>query len=499
MQENQSPKPTEEALPPEAKAPLAPAQESAPPEDKAPLTPAQESAPSKKEEDSSYDTILPVHRDRPPVRRSAKRTATAFVSAGEATRISDPVSPPPAKTEKPPKPEEKKEAKPAPRRKKKAKAPEEADPKRPVKDRGGITLSLIKALLYITFVLAVAGYLGFTGIRWGNDIFAFVKEEQSGTVTIDEFVTVEDLAYLLHEQGLIAEPDAFKLYVGYKYRDKTLEFVPGTYELKSTMNYDQMIRSLIKRAPDRQIIKVTIPEGYTVDQIIDLLVNEYKIGGTREDYVKAINEYEYNYRFMEELGKIELSSDRKYRLEGYLYPATYDVYTDLSAVGVVDKFLSAFEERFEDSYYDRLTELNMNLDEAVTLASIVQAEGKFDSEYYLISSVFHNRLNSNTMKKLESDATLQYFLPERKEDLSQSDLDTDHPYNSYLYEGLTPSAICNPGLEAIHAALYPEETDYYYFVADVDGYSLFAQTNAQHEANKATVKKHKEELKSPQA
>ena len=137
----------------------------------------------------------------------------------------------------------------------------------------------------------------------------------------------------------------------------------------------------------------------------------------------------------------------------------------------------------------------MTIDQAITLASLIQAEGKFDSDYYYISSVFHNRLNSKNMKKLESDATIQYVLPERKEDLSQTDLDLDNPYNTYLYPGLTPGAICNPGLEALHAALYPEESKYLYFVADIDGHSLFAETNAGHEKNKAQVKAQKEAAK----
>ena len=152
----------------------------------------------------------------------------------------------------------------------------------------------------------------------------------------------------------------------------------------------------------------------------------------------------------------------------------------------------------DDSYYERMEELGMDLDQVITLASLVQAEGKYDSDYYLISSVFHNRLNSKDHKKMESDATIQYFLPERKEELSAADLALDNPYNTYIYEGLTPGAICNPGLESIHAALYPEETKYLYFVADIDGYSLFSETLAGHNKNKALVAAHKAEAKQEQ-
>lgn len=417
---------------------------------------------------------------RPVPKRSARRSPN--FSTDDATRIREPIVP--EKAPETPAPAEKKppqEKKPAPQ-----------EPK--TRDRGGITLSLIKALIYIAAVLAVSGVIGVTGIRWGNDIFAFVKSEHTATVTIPEFATPDQIAQILKDNGLIEEPGAFSFWMNFKYGDDNLTIVPGSYELKSTMNYDQMIYQIRAKKPPRQIVTVTIPEGYTVDQIIDLMVNEYHIG-TREGYVAAINEYQYDYDFIEKLNQLELSPHRKYRLEGYLFPAKYDVYTDLSEVGVIDYFLRAFEQRFEDSYYERLAELNMTIDQAITLASLIQAEGKFDSDYYYISSVFHNRLNSKNMQKLESDATIQYVLPERKEDLSQADLDLDDPYNTYLYPGLTPGAICNPGLEALHAALYPEESKYLYFVADIDGHSLFAETNAGHEKNKAQVKAQKEAAK----
>ncbi|MBQ9545011.1 MAG: endolytic transglycosylase MltG [Clostridia bacterium] len=363
-----------------------------------------------------------------------------------------------------------------------------------IKDRGGITLGLIKAIIYIAAVLAISGFLGITGVKWGNDIFAFVKEETEATVVIPEFATVDEIADILKTNGLISEPSAFKFWVKFKYKNKNLVIVPGAYELKSTMNYDQMIYEIREKPAPRQIVEIKIPEGYTVDQIINLLVDEYHIG-TREGFVKAINEYPYEYSFMEELNKSELSPNRKYRLEGYLFPAKYEVYSDISEVGIIDYFLSAFEKRFDKLYYDRLTELDMTLDEAITLASIIQAEGKFDSEFYTISSVFHNRLNSTDMKKLESDATINYYLPERKEQLSREDLETPNPYNSYLNEGLPPGAICNPGLEAIHAALYPDETKYFYFVADADGHSLFAETLNQHNKNKQTAAANREKQK----
>jgi len=311
-----------------------------------------------------------------------------------------------------------------------------------------------------------------------------VKEEVAATVTIPENATISEVADILSENGIIRYPSVFRLYIGYKNRDTHLDFKPGEYEVKSTLNYDQLV-SLMKDRKSRSIVTITIPEGYTIDEIIDLFVS--KGMGTREGFVEAINHFEYDYTFMEYLNQLELSDQRRYRLEGYLFPDTYEFYTDSKEVAIVDKMLAAFDYRFEKEYYSRLEELRMNLDEVITLASIVQMEGKFNSDFYSISGVFHNRLNSRDLKKLESDATIQYCLEKRKENLTYEDLAIDSPYNTRLYPGLPPSAIANPGWESIMATLYPEKNTFYYFVSDTDGSTIFAETLPEHLRNVAAV------------
>ena len=214
------------------------------------------------------------------------------------------------------------------------------------------------------------------------------------------------------------------------------------------------------------------------------------------------------------LDSIEKKNGRRYRLEGYLFPAKYDVYRDSSEIAVIDKMLAAFQANFTETYSDRLTELDMNMDEIVTLASIIQAEARYSSDMYYISGVFHNRLNNSaTFPKLDSDATVLYALIdealptdrlsqespydskyEHKAELTKDDLQVDNPYNTYRNNGLTPGAICNPGLEAITAALYPEDklmetrgVKSYYFVAGIDGYSLYGANQTEHDNNIAKV------------
>lgn len=363
--------------------------------------------------------------------------------------------------------------------------PEERKAERSDKISKGVSLAstLTVTLIYIGFVVGVSAIISICGIRWGNDIFALAKAEAVAVVEIPENATISEVSTILKANGIIEYPGVFRAYIGFKNRDSAtpLAFKAGQHELSSKLNYDQIV-SLIRDRKARGIVKITIPEGYTVDDIINLFVSQGI--GTREGFEKAINEYDYkNHYFITKLKEIKLSPDRKYRLEGYLFPDTYEFYADSSEVAIVDKMLSNFDYRFEKDYYARLDELGMNLDELITLASIVQKEGKFGEDFYPIAGVFYNRLKSTNLRRLQSDATIQYCLPERKAELTSEDLAIKNPYNSYLNAGLPPSAISNPGWEAIQATLYPEEHKHYFFIADIDGSTIFADTEAQHANN----------------
>ena len=352
--------------------------------------------------------------------------------------------------------------------------------------------TLVIALIYIGVVVGISVVLSTCGIRWANDIFALVKEDVTATITIPENATVSEVSNILKDGGLIEYPAVFRFWVNFKNRDSEtpLAFKAGDYELQSSLNYDQIV-SKIRDRKARGIIKLTIPEGYTVDEIINLFVSNGM--GTKEGFVDAINNYDYkNYKFMDKLKEIQLSPDRKYRLEGYLFPDTYEFYADSKEVAIIDKLLAAFDSRFEQDYYARLDELGMNLDQVITLASIVQKEGKFSTDFYPVAGVFYNRLNSKNLRRLQSDATVQYCLTERKAELTYTDLEIDNPYNTYRYAGLPPSAISNPGWEAIQAALYPEQHKHLFFISDTDGSMIFADTEAQHSANAAKLREAKE-------
>ena len=377
--------------------------------------------------------------------------------------------------------------------------------KKPKRESSGTLSGIFKAILYITLVLVVAAVLAYYIVQFGNDIFAFDKSEEMVEVVIPKNATVNDVADILGEREVIKYPFLFKLYAKLMEEDGVDEngksvFIPGTYEVSPMNNYMQLLPFFKEKAKPREVVWVTFPEGATVEEMITVLVDDYGIS-TRDDFKKAINEYDYGFDFLEGLDTLE---GRYYRLEGYLFPDTYQFYTDSSAETVVYKMLKNFKDKLEylstaeKSYKDRLDELGMTLDEVVTLASMIEKEVKYPIDYDQVSSVFHNRLNNSaSFSLLGSDATTVYAimmetgmrLPSAT--LTKEDINFDSPYNTRIVKGMPPGAIANPGFEALYSAFYPAKTKYYYFVADSNGYNLYAQTEAGHEKNKASIKEGK--------
>lgn len=352
----------------------------------------------------------------------------------------------------------------------------------------GALTSVMKAIIYIVFVLVVSGFLSYFGISVCNDVFAFVKSDDETEIIIPEFATLNDLADILSKNDIISYPSIFKLYA--KLRRDSGEYIAGQYTVTPSMNYDMLLSDFKPQVKSRAEVSVTIPEGYTIDQIIELFLSNGM--GTKEGFIDVIENGDFSkFPFNWFISEIEAnkSPDRKYRLEGYLFPDTYFFYSDSDEETIIYKLLMNFYDKFDLGYKDRCAELGYTVDQLITLASMVQAEAKFASEYSSVSSVFHNRLNdkdpnSPTQGRLQSDPTVQYLLAEHKSILTQADTAKESPYNTYIHKGLPPGPICNPGLNAIQYALYPAETDYLYFVAKTDGYHLFAATYDEHIMNK---------------
>lgn len=361
--------------------------------------------------------------------------------------------------------------------------------KTPVSFLGSVYAGIIKMILYIAFVFVCVYFLSTNIIEIGNDMFAFVKEDRDITVNIPQDASLSEIAKVLQKNGVIDNAFAFEKYTELRMKKANLlngKFLSGQVTLNSNMNYDS-IRKALALQKVRETIKVTIPEGLTVNETIELLVSSGV--GTRENYIEAIQNYDYKNKIVQNLednGYSDYRKDEKFsfRLEGYLFPDTYEFYNDENAVSVIDKFLINFENKFEDTFFETANEMGYTMDQIITIASLIEKEAGKADEYANVSSVFHNRLNNKqSFPYLNSDATIQYALKERKSVLSGKDTEYDHPYNTYINKGLPPGPICNPGYEAIVAALYPAKTDYYYFVTGKDGVTVFAKTYKEHQDN----------------
>ncbi|MCS7234086.1 MAG: endolytic transglycosylase MltG [Synergistetes bacterium] len=218
--------------------------------------------------------------------------------------------------------------------------------------------------------------------------------------------------------------------------------------------------------------KVTIPEGLTAKEIAKVFF-EREIITSEEEFLNLVFNGKDLFKGFKFLKDIPSSS-----VEGYLFPDTYHFPKRTPSKDVISAMLKRFERVISPKMLEELSKLGLSFHEVIILASIVEKEGQRDEEYPIIAAVFYNRLKRGM--KLESCATVEYLLKERKARLSLEDLKINSPYNTYIYKGLPPGPICNPGLKSITAVFFPARVDYLYFVSKGDGGHHFSRTYEEH-------------------
>lgn len=304
-----------------------------------------------------------------------------------------------------------------------------------------------------------------------------IPEKERIEFEVPKGATTTSIANSLEEVGVIKYPFIFKLVSKVNGFDGT--YRAGTHIISNKLNYDQIMMAL---SSEPVSIRVTIPEGMTVKQAIEKIISTNSGLINRDKFVNVMNTEKFDYKFVENLPK------REHKLEGYLFPDTYFFDLKVGEKAIISEMLRNFDTKFKPEYYKKAEELKMSMDQVVILASLIEREARHEEDRKMISGVFHNRLKSKdmTLRKLQSCATLQYIFLNRegkvKEKLYENDTKIQDPYNTYLYEGLPPGPICSPGQASIEAALYPEKTDYMYFVAKDDGYHKFSKTYKDHQA-----------------
>ena len=289
---------------------------------------------------------------------------------------------------------------------------------------------------------------------------------------------IDSITKKLHHAGLIKYPQLFKFYAELSKAEEDISV--GTFELNTLFDYHALVASMSSTSSYRETVEIMIPEGYTCAQIFRLLEEKGVCTAA------ALEEYAANGNINERWFLTGVQRGDKYCLEGYLSPDTYEFYTNDTPARVLGKLLDSFGSKIKsmpEEFETKLAELNtrlsammkkngysqdyitshqMTVREIVIIASMIEKETGNTQESYTISSVIYNRLTNPDYPMLNIDATVVYALG-GKTDLTAEDLKIDHPYNTYIKQGLPPGPISNPGLASIYAALDPDDTLYYVY------------------------------------
>ena len=325
---------------------------------------------------------------------------------------------------------------------------------------------LLALILYVLIVVAASATMAGVGWLLASDLCAFNRgTKMDVTVEVSAEDTLDTVADKLQEAELIRYKWFFKLFAKVTKAEDKIGI--GTYKLNNDMDYHALISGMRSSSGSMsaEVVDVTIPEGYTVAQTIRLLAE--KGVNTEENLLEAAKTAEFSYEF------IDNESEDISRLEGYLFPDTYQFYVNHNPKGALERLIKNFEQKMMgEDVQEELESSGRSMKEIVTIASLIEKETD-GTDQAMIASVIYNRLNGpgdkrGTYGMLQIDAALLYALPDHEGAITSADLETDSPYNLRKYAGLPPTPIANPGMTAINAALYPTSSDYYYYALGVD-------------------------------
>ena len=329
---------------------------------------------------------------------------------------------------------------------------------------------------------------------FASDVLALNKTDNEAVIVIEEYdpgpddpvvnddgdeiqVDIDQVATALKNAGIIEYKWLFRLYS--RFSNAEVKIDPGTYDVSTALDYRAIVTALQFGSGSQEVTRITFPEGYTMAQIFELL-EENGICRVDDLYEAAAN-YDFDYDFLDgqELGDAS-------RLEGYLFPDTYDFYQGESATVAITRFLNNTRNKLDDDVYARASSLGYSIHDILTIASMIEKEAANDSERPIIARVIYNRLNNGM--QLQLDSTIHYVLAlegNDSEELTYDDLEIDSPYNTYQNYGLPEGPICNPGMASIEAALNPDSNSYLYFFA-YEGSNYFFSSYSEFEAFSAS-------------
>lgn len=337
---------------------------------------------------------------------------------------------------------------------------------------------LVFGLILSAVIVTVAIFLALAIITVGKDMLGVDKSEENIVVNIPSGATINEIAEILHEKGIIENPLAFKVVSKLQHADS---YIAGDHLVRPNMAYETLIAELQSDAIQNKVsVTVTFPEGLSLFECAKLL-EENKVCNAK-DFIKVFNSSEFGYSFENDVVN---SAKKFYKMEGYCFPDTYTFFEESEPEIAAKKIYQRYSEMVNANMMGRMKDLNLTLDQTMTFASIVQAEAPNKEQMRKVASVFWNRMNNSEMfPKLESDPTTKYVREIIKPNIELPNESMYIAYDTYQGIGLPPGPICNPGVDAIEAVLYPEETDYYYFCSNLETKEFFyAKTLKEHEKN----------------
>ena len=341
-------------------------------------------------------------------------------------------------------------------------------------------------LVFVCSFVIICG-LVYTGWQKVDEMFFAPTDSQNEEVVsfnVKSGSSLSTVSKNLEAAGLIHNHTVFKYMADFMGMGQKIQ--SGNYELTRAMSATEILDQLISGDGKPLTTKITIIPGWTVEDVADYLV-EIKVLSSADEFLslcKSGNAYS-GYYFIEEMLKTGTVDQRRYALEGYLSPNTYEIYTSSSADTIIKRLLTQTEAAYLSGYDERAQELGMTMDEVFTLASMIEKEAK-TADFAKVSAVFHNRLKAGMT--LGSDVTVKYASGSQKMYLNDNDLAVDSPYNTYTHKGLPVGPVCNPSMDAIVAALYPDEQyvaqKYLYFCSTdpASGELHFSKTLEEHNA-----------------
>lgn len=346
----------------------------------------------------------------------------------------------------------------------------------------GVLITSVCAIFITIITVAVSS----VALSFINDVLVIDKSaNKTILVDIPEGAEYEEVFEILKDSGLVKQPLLTNFFLKFRHYDevqvkdkdgnyitKRIQYEPGKYYLEKNAGIETNIESImVKKNVSKDTVRLTFPEGWNIAQIFEK-IEKYEVC-TADKLYANLDIVSEQYGFMSDITSV---TGRYLKAEGYLFPDTYDFYIDESASSVLKKLFGNFQSKWTEEYSEKAKELGMSVDDIINIASIIQREAKDSSQMAVISSVIHNRLKEGSgLPRLEMDSTKKYIPSlEQYNVLSEFYLNFySSTYNTYNVEGLPPGPICNPGASAIKAALYPADTDYYYFCHDTSTGEIF--------------------------